>query len=73
MNSFTPSLVLEGQSVLVSFGSLYYSINIQSQWRDPKHAKSWIFCHLVKYSRSNEWDYGITECKLRLLAQQYMV
>ena len=73
MNSFTPSLVLEGQSVLVSFGSLYYSINIQSQWRDPKHAKSWIFFHLMEPSRSNKWENRCTELILRLLTQQYMV
>ena len=54
--NFTPSQILEGQYVLVSFSSLYYSIKIQRLWRDPKHEKCWIFFHSVNYSRSNEWD-----------------
>ena len=54
--NFTPSQILEGQYVLVSFSSLYYSIRIQRLWRDLKHEKCWIFFHSVNYSRSNEWD-----------------
>ena len=54
--NFTPSQILEGQYVLVSFSSLYYSIRIQRLWPDLKHEKCWIFFHSVNYSRSNEWD-----------------
>ena len=54
--NFTPSQILEGQYVLVSFSTLYYSIKIQRLWPDLKHEKCWIFFHSVNYSRSNEWD-----------------
>ena len=37
--NFTPSQILEGQYVLVSFSSLYYSIRIQRLWPDLKHEK----------------------------------
>ena len=37
--NFTPSQILEGQYVLVSFSTLYYSIKIQRLWPDLKHEK----------------------------------
>ena len=37
--NFTPSQILEGQYVLVSFSTLYYSIRIQRLWWDLKHEK----------------------------------
>ena len=38
--NFTPSQILEGQYVLVSFSTLYYSIKIQRLWWDQAVERS---------------------------------
>ena len=68
MNCFTPSGVFEGQTVLVSFTPYTLHHKIRSELGDLKHAKSWIFFHLVKSLCPNEWENVWEPCNLALLA-----